>query len=119
MRNCLLQRTVTRCDAPLVLLRGAASASGLASVSLGSLERASFARNAIPPHVTDEHPGRETQDKNGIDRYVKHCSALQWLAMRPLSQPLDSTKTSPSGRRLNVNLERALRRASMPLSPRR
>ena len=35
---------------------------------------ASFTRYAIPPFVNDENPGRETQDKNGVDGDVKRLA---------------------------------------------
>jgi hypothetical protein len=70
-RNLLLQRTVPRfLRRASLALRAEPNSSGLGSVSLGSIERAPLTRNASPPHVTDEHPGREAEDKNGIDRCV-------------------------------------------------
>jgi hypothetical protein len=65
-----------RCTATHRSLLRAVAAGLLGSASLGSRPLAALTRNASPPHVTDENPDRETQDKNGIDRYIKHCSAL-------------------------------------------
>jgi hypothetical protein len=50
-------------------------ASGAGPASLDPVTLAPRARNAIPPHVADENPERETEDQNSIDQSVEHGSA--------------------------------------------